>query len=319
MHQHRRALFYSTVVLRLLRAGGRRATLRPDARQHRAREGIVIAYDASVASLLHPGRSPTLFQPGRAYGTTQLGVEMARLAYCDFAEAALPRLAQALGFVGFTGLRTFSRGLDTQAFVAKREADGLAAVAFRGTQPESIEDIGVNLSFGLTHWPAGGRVHQGFADSFDTVRADIEAWIAANHIAHDRLLVCGHSLGGALATLAASAWKPAHLLTIGCPRVGDADFARSIAPGGTACERIFNCCDAVPRVPPRVLGYEHVEPSIFIDWKGRAQPNPGGLGIDMDRHRGRADFFANYAGLGHVPTRDLADHAPINYLRAFFS
>jgi pimeloyl-ACP methyl ester carboxylesterase len=277
----------------------------------------VIAYDASVASLLHPEGSQTLFQPGVAYGATQLGVEMARLAYYDFDAAAPPRLAQALAIVGFTGLQTFTGPLDTQAFAARRAADGMAVIAFRGTQPGSLADIGVDLSFRLSGWTGAGRVHEGFRDSFHAVRGDIEAWIAANGVPAGSLLVCGHSLGGALATLAASAWKPAHMVTIGSPRVGDAVFAQSIP--AASCRRIFNCCDAVARLPPRTIGYEHVEPSTFIDAQGRAVANPGGLAVDLERHRGRADFFASYAGLGNVPTRDLADHAPINYLRAFFS
>jgi hypothetical protein len=274
----------------------------------------VIPYDASVASLLQPERTETVFAPDRSYSTTQIGVEMAHLAYFHLGANALPRLERALALAGFKLVMPFSAPLDTQAFLARRD-DGAAVVSFRGTQPASLQDIGVDLAFDLVAWSGKGRVHRGFRDAFEAVRPAIDDALRSHAIQRERLTVCGHSLGGALATLAAAAWAPAHLVTIGSPRVGDSAFAASVS--GPACERIFNCCDAVARVPPRVE-YDHVGPSFFIDAGGRPMPNPGGQRIDEERHIGRAQFYLRHAGLGKVPVRDLADHAPVNYLRAYF-
>jgi hypothetical protein len=68
----------------------------------------------------------------------------------------------------------------------------------------------------------------------------------------------GHSLGGALATLAA-----AHigqdavqgLYTYGCPRVGDAAFAGKLP--ARSHYRFVHRDDWVPTVPPEFLGYVH--------------------------------------------------------------
>ena len=273
-------------------------------------------YSASLQDLLSPQFRGTCFRARQDdYTPTQLGVEFARLAYYSFKDSDIARLRRDVGLVGYSGLRAFSTALGTQAFVA-RHGDGPAIVAFRGTQPESILDIGVDVTAGLETWRGPGRVHEGFRAAFETVRTEIEGWMATEGIEPAQVLLCGHSLGGALATLAAACWTDASLVTIGSPRIGDADFAASVS--GARCQRIFNCCDLVARVPPRELGYEHVEPSWFITSKGEAIPNPGAPRIDAERHIARGDYFAKYFGLGNAPVRDLADHAPVNYRRTYF-
>ena len=129
--------------------------------------------------------------------------------------------------------------------------------------------------------------------------------------------MCGHSLGAALATLAASVWQPAKLIPIGAPLVGNQQFVDSLA--GVECQRIVNCCDLVARVPPTLLGYRHPPGPTFITWDAKLSHDPSAAAIDADRHLGRGEYFSCYAlRQGNAPTRDLADHAPVNYLRAFF-
>jgi triacylglycerol lipase len=119
-----------------------------------------------------------------------------------------------------------------------------------------------------------------------------------------------------VATIAASAWRPTQLITLGSPRVGDVDFVNSIA--GVETHRIVNCCDLVTRVPPRVI-YEHTPGLIFVAHDATLLQDHSASAIDLDRHLGRGDYFARHAlRLGNAPARDLADHAPVNYLRAFF-
>ena len=88
---------------------------------------------------------------------------------------------------------------------------------------------------------------------------------------------------------------------------------------GLDCKRIFNCCDLVARVPPSFLGYVHTPHPTFIGWDANLHEDPSDAVVDSERHLGRGDFFSHYAArFGNVPTRDLADHAPVNYLRAYF-
>ena len=279
---------------------------------------MTIDYDPTVASLLHPERRETVFAAGVRYSDLQLGVEAARLAYYKAEDQGpqLARLAAALGPVGYSRLQHFNTGVGAQAFAAYNEANRAALVAFRGTEPDAIEDVGVDASAALVRWSGAGLVHAGFGLSFEAIRAPVEQWLKGPGKDRGTLLVCGHSLGAALATIAAAAWRPTRLVTIGSPRVGNNEFVRSIA--GVESHRIANCCDVVTRVPPRV-GYDHVPGLVFIAHDAQLQEEPSASAIDLDRHRGRGEYFLRYAlRPGNAPARDLADHSPVNYLRAFF-
>lgn len=278
-----------------------------------------IDYDPRIESLLHPERMETFFKAGAQYDHAQLAVEAARLAYykAELGGGQRARLDAALALAGFSKLRFFSGATGTQAFAAYRDADQLALVAFRGTEPDSIADIGIDASALPLPWNGAGHVHAGFAKAFDDVRASIQHWLETAGKDRAALLLCGHSLGGALATLAASVWQPAELITIGAPLVGNRQFVDSLT--GTVCRRFFNCCDLVARVPPSFLGYEHPPRPTYITWDADLREAPPAAAIDLDRHHGRGEYFARYAlRLGNLPTRDLSDHAPVNYLRALF-
>jgi hypothetical protein len=130
-----------------------------------------------------------------------------------------------------------------------------------------------------------------------------------------RLLFTGHSLGAALATLLASLKAPSSLYTIGSPRVGDHDFVASL--GTVDSFRYVDCCDAVTQLPPAFLGYAHLGDPRYIDRNRQVSENPSDNFVSADRLRARADYLLQYAWKsGNVGVRDLADHAPINYVTA---
>ena len=116
--------------------------------------------------------------------------------------------------------------------------------------------------------------------------------------------------------LCASLFAPHRLVTIGGPRTGDSAFVGSIAAPWT---RLVDCCDFVTRVPPALQGYAHPDFRSYITWDGQIRENPTDDFIAADREQGRLDYLQNHAWRrGTVVVRDLADHAPINYARAFF-
>jgi hypothetical protein len=84
-------------------------------------------------------------------------------------------------------------------------------------------------------------------------------------------------------------------------------------------KRLVNCCDAVTQVPPETPWYVHVGPDSYIDRTGICVSDPDPADVFKDRSLARAAYLVDEAWkVGAVLVRDLADHAPINYARAFF-
>ena len=85
---------------------------------------------------------------------------------------------------------------------------------------------------------------------------------------HVEVEISGHSLGGALSTLAAAelealGFRVASVSTFGSPRVGDQVFASFIGGKfGDRMRRWTHAHDVVPSLPPRVLGYHHVPTEV---------------------------------------------------------
>ena len=85
-----------------------------------------------------------------------------------------------------------------------------------------------------------------------------------------RVVVTGHSLGGAIAAIAAAEIRklgvPADLYTFGSPRIAGrklSDFITTQNAGGNF--RLTHLSDLVPKFPPLFLGYVHISPEYYID------------------------------------------------------
>jgi hypothetical protein len=282
----------------------------------------MLSYDPSLLALNRPELRDTVFAPSTTCGDEQLCCELSRLAYVRFEEAAAAhqRLADALARVGFEAPQGFTdAGTDTQAFGAVRPSDGRIVVAFRGTQPDKIKDLLIDAEALVTPWAGGAAsVHAGFARAFNSVRPAIEAWLAPGGIRRPgRLMLTGHSLGAALATLGASAWRPDLLCTFGSPRVGDRNFVSGLA--GIRIIRFRDCCDLVTCVPPALGRYDHAGALRYIDRHGTIHGEATEAFIEMDCLAARAEYAMSAAFVpGNVPERGLADHAMANYLRALW-
>ncbi len=281
-----------------------------------------LPFDPTRVALYSPERRDTIFSAGKDYSDVQIGIEAARLAYFRAEQSPLEvqRLKSALALVGFDA-PTLLQGTatDTRAFACYRSVDAMALIAFRGTRPDALQDLVTDAKFAFTEWPeSGGRVHLGFAGAFRGIRTSIEHWLEENKIETGRLLLAGHSLGAALATLAASVWKPALLLTIGSPRVGNAKFVESL----DSCNivRLLSCCDLVTDVPFEMAGYRHAGIPLYVTAQGSVLADPAPAFMEKDRSQADRDYLKHYAwrSTKNVLSRRLADHAPINYSRAFF-
>lgn len=127
-------------------------------------------------------------------------------------------------------------------------------------------------------------VHSGFLGAYYSVKPRLRELL-------DRLidspgwtvLVTGHSLGGALATLCSfelanriyvDGHAPAAVrcYTFGSPRVGNGVFAGRFRESVPDNWRVHNRDDLIPMVP-RLLGYTHVENGVALDDDGKLEIN----------------------------------------------
>jgi hypothetical protein len=137
----------------------------------------------------------------------------------------------------------------TQAILLS--TDKFITLAFRGTESTSIKDIKSDTKATTTNCETGGKIHSGFKEAFEEVGLDIQKVLNKDCYADKQLLITGHSLGGALATIASK--KLAHkagiaaCYTFGSPRVGDEDWISDIK---TPLYRVVNASDCVTMMPP---------------------------------------------------------------------
>jgi hypothetical protein len=278
-----------------------------------------IPYSAAHEDLFNPGRRDEFFSPP-PQSDAALCAEMARLAYCrmepDFGFDR-KRIGDILRRVDFTDCDFFekpgtARGEGVHGFLSLRPSDRTAVIAFRGTDAADPRDVLYDVKFWLINWPVGGKVHGGFFRALRNLQGPLEK--ALKKVDGYRLLVTGHSLGAAMATLFASAHPPDALYTFGCPRVGNAKFVATLQ--GVKSFRYVDCCDLVARVPPRIC-YRHVGEPNYIDRNRKTMFAPTMLQMRWDRFQAALEYEKTEAlKPGNVKLRDLADHAPINYVWA---
>jgi predicted lipase len=107
------------------------------------------------------------------------------------------------------------------------------------------------------------KVHAGFLAAYATVRQDVVSTVSVLLKQKKReVFVTGHSLGAALATLAAydissTCRVDAGLYTFGSPRVGNPLFAKNFNARVTRAYRVKNGDDAVGCVPFEELAYKN--------------------------------------------------------------
>jgi len=178
------------------------------------------------------------------------------------------KLINELSIVKMKLLKPFDEN-GTQAILVS--FSNFIVLAFRGTEADSIKDIKADTKFKTIPCETKGKIHTGFKEAFEDVRKEIQKKLDEEKFKNKPLVITGHSLGGALATIAAK--KLTHkgglaaCYTFGSPRVGDEEWIANIK---TPIYRLVNAADCVTMLPPSsetitFLGWI----SQFIPWVGK--------------------------------------------------
>jgi pimeloyl-ACP methyl ester carboxylesterase len=269
-------------------------------------------YDPTRAALYYPERRPPLELTRGAWSLDATCAELSRLAYIRFEEGHKAVLRAALDAAGYSGLACFNGGRSGAQAFGCLSPEGRPIVAFRGTQSDKWVDVRKDLRFKLVPWHDGEEVHTGFKEALDSLLDEIQDWLAGQT---GKPLLTGHSLGAAMATLLASLIPDAELVTFGSPRCGNAAFSEPFK--ARAVRRYVDCCDGVTMVPLKSMGYSHVCPPHYIDRFGKVRADVPDDVIDEDRRAARWLYLKHFFWrIGTVWIRELADHAPINYVSA---
>jgi triacylglycerol lipase len=189
-----------------------------------------------------------------------------------------------------------------QAYLLK-DMNGIHVLSFRGTEVTEKSDVLADLKAGKNIEACGGKVHVGFKGEINKVWPTIEKAIANI----DMLYVTGHSLGAAMATIAASRMqsKVTALITFGSPRVGNQEFVNSL---NVTHYRVQNNCDDVTKVPFRLVGFRHHGTHKYMNFYGEFRDlTPWQRVKDMIRSR----LKARAKGQKYI---GVFDHLMANYI-----
>ncbi|PRP86593.1 hypothetical protein PROFUN_05231 [Planoprotostelium fungivorum] len=185
---------------------------------------------------------------------------------------------------------------DTFAYIGSTRFSGKHSIvmAFRGTLPQDLKNLLVDIKIAPTmtdHIAPGSYVHSGFWEAWNGLKVSLKHQLSTLMAYYKESSSCdplfpeypemyftGHSLGGALATLAIAdlvaegfinkSQHGIHLYTFGSPRVGDETFAHAVEDMLTGSWRLIHHRDPVPRSPPLYTPfwkYHHIGRAILYN------------------------------------------------------
>jgi hypothetical protein len=233
------------------------------------------------------------------------------------------------------------------AYLVQSRSGRVAILAFRGTDPASF--VAMFGDGDVMQRPFEGHgVHAGFYANVEAIWDDVsDALHAAVQGAHlddqgvrvetpnklETLYVTGHSLGGAMAVLAAArlfgrgyeAWNPKKLVqgvyTFGQPMVGDKGFAEVCARAfGERLYRHVYRTDLIPHLPPKSsIPYAHTSK----EWRSDSVLAPWHGGHEASKRASLPaavfDALLNAVELRFIPRPlllgySIDDHMPVGYV-----
>jgi triacylglycerol lipase len=277
---------------------------------------------------------------------------LAEAAYAAYEKFPAPERPIDLSPVMAAGFDIRPTTVGSTQFITLESSDALI-VAFRGTRLDDIvlpftkgraaapnqADVATDLRLLPRMIAPEVFVHRGFHDAYSAIEGKLDAVVAGASHESKPIWLCGHSLGGALATLAAyqHRGKIHGLYTFGSPRVGNGGFAKALADSLANIWRFVHHRDAVATVPPEGPAgpkrYAHVGQLKFISGKGTWRIEDGGSALNTVSALA-TDAIAHAKEVGRtlmnrfsltdplswpITIEAIADHSPMYYTNKIFN
>ena len=174
-------------------------------------------------------------------------------------------------------------------------------LVFRGTC--QLNNWVTNANIG----PFKDNAHRGYEQALDQVWDDVSTALAESP---GQIFFTGHSMGGALATLAARRFQPAGVYSFGSPPIGNAALAAEF--NQLPIYRMVNFKDAVCRIP---FQQGHVGQLCYLSQDHSLLLDPDPEEIRADRAIGQRQINRELNRNKKLAIPDfLCDHAPQNYI-----
>jgi hypothetical protein len=156
----------------------------------------------------------------------------------------------------------------TFCYFGQMDNNGEYILAFEGSQ--DTQDLMIDLNFSklvpYKRHPTA-KVHSGFWTAYTSVRNEIYGLINSHTIGS--ISVVGHSLGGALATIASLdlveelELNSVKMISLGAPRVGNLDYSKLYLDSVSDFFRLTHARDPIVHLPYRLMGFTHIGNEIF--------------------------------------------------------
>ncbi|KAJ2488050.1 hypothetical protein EV174_000156 [Coemansia sp. RSA 2320] len=168
------------------------------------------------------------------------------------------------------------KSIPSYGYVAHKDDTKEIIVSWRGSTV--FMDWVADFTFMSTSWPAqidGAKVHLGFLSAYNAAAGKVKDVVAGLVQTYPdyRIVLTGHSLGGAQAVLAAvdiATTRPEwisriELYTFGQPRVGNSAFSNWLSKLPIPIFRTVYRSDIVPQVPLQAMGFQHQAQEVWYD------------------------------------------------------
>lgn len=239
---------------------------------------------------------------------SDLSTKEQRALFAEFAKYAYDNAEKGRQFGEEKGMMShkFIDRKGAQVHIWHNNSD--LVIAARGTEPTQLSDICADLEiFKSDSFTGIGQIHQGFREEVDKVWEQLFARVE-KYGDGKKIWVCGHSLGGAMATLIASRLEYVKstdvdtLFTYGSPRAGGPIFSKW-CDKHLNHQRHVNNNDVVPCVPT-VFRWRHNGNCVYIKSNGTVTNlkrwSPGrikdkGWSLLVTILKGRFDLVADHS------------------------